>query len=134
MSLALVCGACNDDAPTQPAPLPGSGPALVVETFTGALAQNGSAFYSFNVPQFGQALVTLITLREDGADSTALMSIGVGNPVGTGCNVLTGTVAAAGASPQVTTNLNPGIYCARIGDVGNLTAAATFVINIAHPR
>lgn len=133
--LALAGGACNDDSPSSPSQPPaGSGPALVVETFSGSLAQNGSAFYSFNVPQTGQVLVTLITLREDGNDSTALVSLGVGSPVGTGCGVLSGSVIAAGGTPQVTTTLNPGIYCARVGDVGNLTAAATFVINIARPR
>jgi len=135
LSLVLVAGACNDDSPAAPSePPPNSGGAPIVESFTGTLAQNGSTFYSFNVPQTGQVLLTLITLREDGTDSTALVSLGIGNPVGTGCNVLTGSVIAAGASPQVTTTQTPGVYCARLGDVGNLTAAATFHVNIARPR
>jgi hypothetical protein len=134
LSLVLVAGACNDDSPSAPNQPPNSGGAPIVESFTGTLAQNGSTFYSFNVPQTGQVLLTLITLREAGADSTALVSLGIGNPVGTGCNVLTGSVIAAGASPQVSTTQNPGIYCARLGDLGNLTGPATFHVNIARPR
>ena len=70
--------------PTSPSlNLPGN--SLTVETFNGALALNGSAFYSFTVEDGGVTFLTLVSLKEGGADSEALVSIGLGAPRGTSC-------------------------------------------------
>jgi hypothetical protein len=39
---------------------------------------------------------------------------------------------AGGAVDQLTTSLEPGRYCVKIYDVGNLTQATSFSISIVH--
>lgn len=62
-----------------------------------------------------------------------MVGLGVGTPAGTGCTVASTLTVAADSTPQVTGTYTPGVYCARISDVGNLSAPAAFVITIAHP-
>jgi hypothetical protein len=107
---------------------------VTVETFSGTLPVGGSRFYSFTVPQPGMTTATLLSLKQDGVDSTALVLIGLGAPRGTECLLLDGRQVAADVVPQVSLTPDPGIYCARISDAGNLTGPVDFSINIVHPR
>src|SRR5688500_9631920 len=76
---AVVCAGCESE--TAPGPSPGAvGGPLMVETVTGSIKVGGSAFYSFNVPATGQVSLTLLSLREADADSTTVVSLGLGVP------------------------------------------------------
>jgi hypothetical protein len=78
--------------------------------------------------------LTLLTLTQDGQTSSETVNIGLGAPVGTGCAVGTNTLTTGpGLSPHVSVAIPAGTFCARILDVGNLTSAAAFTINISHP-
>ena len=56
---------------------------------------------------------------------------GAGEAVGSGEVV---TQVTTGVAPQVSLSPDPGVYCARIADAGNLTGPVDFSINIVHPR
>jgi hypothetical protein len=65
--------------------------------------------------------------------ATVQMQLGLGTPEGTGCTVTAPITVAAGTAAQITGPQNAGVYCARIADIGNLFAPASFSITIAHP-
>ena len=131
--LGLSSAACNDSNPVLPSPTADNVP-VVIESFVGTIPVAASGFYSFSMTQYGNVMLTLLDLKEDGVSSTALVSIGIGQPTGTICSVATAVTVNTATSPQLISAFNPGVYCAYIGDVGNLTATATFALNIAHPR
>jgi hypothetical protein len=124
---------CGDSNPVLPSPSAENVP-VVTESFIGSIPINGSGFYSFSTTQYGNIGLTLLDFKEDGVASTVLVSVGIGQPSGTGCTVSTAVTVNTAATQQLVSPFNPGVYCARIGDVGNMTATATFVLNIAHPR
>jgi hypothetical protein len=132
VALALAGAACEyppNPVVTSPANVP-----VFVETFTGTLVVGGARFYSYSLSTAGAVSVTLISLREAGADSTTVVGLGIGSPSGTGCAPGTNTVTKAGSSPQLSGSYDPGVYCAVVYDTGQVTAPLDFVINIAHPR
>jgi len=112
-----------------------SGPtAPVTETFSGTLQPSGDAFYSFGMATAGDIALTLISMTGSSVPDDALFPLGVGQPVGTGCTASVDAAAKPGASPQFTVTKAGGVYCVRIADNAKLGAAATFVLNITHPR
>jgi hypothetical protein len=105
----------------------------ITETFDGTVAVGGSRFYSFSTAQNGTVTVTLTSVGGQFVPSTITLGVGVGTPNGTDCTTSTSVSTSSGSTAQVTMTLSPGVYCARVYDVGNLFAAATFSATIAHP-
>jgi len=132
LAMAVAGWGCTGDPVISPTVV--NNGASTVETFQGNLAVDGYSFYSFTVPVAGTVSVTLLTLREAGVDSAALVNVAIGAPRGQDCTPSTSLTTAVGTSPQVAGTFQPGIYCARIGDVGNLVDAATFLMNIQRPK
>ena len=129
----LLLNGCSKDTPTAPTPTPTVAPPSITENWGGTLAVGGTRFYSFSVTQNGTVNVTLTSLIEGGVDSTTQLLIALGFPAGTGCTAAASVTMAAGAEPQLTNTLAPGVYCARISDPGNLSGPAVFRMVIAHP-
>ena len=133
MFAGISAAGCSPLGPTSsPVVLPNTN--LTVENFSGSLPVKGTAFYSFSVTEAGTTYLSLISLKEGGVDSTVKVTIGLGRPRGTSCptgNVLT---VAADGSLSLTSTTERGVHCAVIFDPGNLTQAATFSLNITHPR
>ena len=130
---ALAGPACTDATVSGPTAV-GNNVTQTVETFSGTLPVGGFRFYSFTVPRTGQTSVTLLSLKENGVDSTVFVTLGLGAPRGTDCLNIDALQVTPGVSPQVSLQPEPGIYCARIADAGNLTGPADFSINIVRPR
>lgn len=131
--LVLLTASCgNNDssttAPTTPA-LPST------EVFSGTLPVQGSSFYSFTVGTSGQVSITLASLvtTQPGPALNTVMDLGVGTPLGTDCSVTNSVPAAPGLTAQLVNTLTAATYCARIADLGNLTAPVNFTIRIVHP-
>lgn len=134
--IALALSACGrDDSPTSPSTptAPTINPPSVTEVWENTLAMGATRFYAYSVGLNGTVNITLASLTERGVDSSAELSLGWGTPSGTGCSVSSPALVTAGAEPQVSTTSAPGVYCVRVADPGNLTAAAAFRILIAHP-
>ena len=133
MLAGISAAGCSPLGPTtSPEILPPSN--LTVENFSGALAVKGTSFYSFSVTGRGTTYLSLISLKEEGVDSTAKVTIGVGQPRGTGCATSSVLTVAADGSLSLTATTERGVHCAVVFDPGNLTKAATFSLNIAHPQ
>ncbi|HEV3058420.1 MAG TPA: hypothetical protein VGY48_09225 [Vicinamibacterales bacterium] len=110
-----------------------SSPSSNTETFSGALPQQSTVVAgTFTVSQTGTVSVTLVS---DSASSAVALGLGIGTPNGTtGCTLTTSTSnAVAGSAAQISVTENSGSYCVALYDVGNLTAAVTYTITVAHP-
>jgi hypothetical protein len=62
-----------------------------------------------------------------------MLGLGIGQPSGTDCVTTTSVNTAAGSTPQATGAYNAGVYCAKVSDIGNLYAPASFTVTIAYP-
>ena len=87
--------------------------------------------FTFTVTQGGPVSVTLASL---GASSTSAIGLGIGTPSGTTTCTLTSSTpnAIAGSVAQLTVTASPGTLCVKVYDVGGLTSAATFTVNVTH--
>ena len=140
MLLALIGSACNK-TPTSPTSTSETtttttttvASPTTTETFDGTLSVGGSGFYSFSVVENGTVNVTLTSVRGAGVPATVWVGLGIGIPSGEDCATTSSVNTAAGSAPQITGTYAPGVYCARIHDIGNLFAPATFSIDVAHP-
>ena len=129
--LACAVAGCDDDntptTPTPPAP-------TVTETFSGQVAQNGAATHQYSVSTIGKVTATLKTI---GADNSLVVSFALGNwdTTNSACSVVLANDKATGGSVLSGTMSGAGTLCARIGDVGNITAggAAPYSIEVVHP-
>jgi hypothetical protein len=131
LAAGLLTIACGSDTPTTP-----TTPALpTTETFSGALQVQGSSFYSFTTAATGQVSITLASLVPTlpGPASNIVMGLGVGTPLETDCSVTNSVPAAPGLVAQLVNSLAAGTYCAKIYDLGGLTAPVNFTVRIVHP-
>jgi hypothetical protein len=133
---ALVMGGSSlscTDTPVLPTPTAQNVP-VVSESFVGSIPVAGEAFYSFSTNQYGNVMLTLLDLKEAGVSSSVQVSVGLGQPLGTTCILTQAVNASPSVTPQFTTAVAAGVYCARVADLGNMTATATFALTIVHPR
>jgi hypothetical protein len=130
LAVALVpLMACGSSTPlVVPTPVV----TLTTETFTGSVDPLGADFHPFAVAQNGEVDVTLTAA---GPPATIQMVVGVGQPSGTSCAILTNgaTLTAAGTAPQLTGSLPPGSYCVQVSDNGNALSTITYTVTVAHP-
>jgi len=129
----LSVAGCSPLGPTEsPSVLPNAN--LSIETFNGTLPVDGSAFYAFSVADGGLTYLSLVSLKEGGADSNVLVEIGVGGLSGTRCITSDATNVTATGTLQLTSVTERGVHCAVVNDVGNLTSDATFILKIIRPK
>ena len=81
----------------------------------------------------GMVNVTLVSIGGLSVAPDVMVSLGIGTPSGTSCSSSSPMTVSAGSAAQVTATEQPGVYCVKISDVGNLPAAADFTITIDHP-
>jgi hypothetical protein len=128
--VTLATAACGNGSQNVTAPSTSS--TNTFETFSGSVGPQGSSFYSFTVTTAGTVSVSLSSLMANtiGPASTAVVRVGLGVPLGTGCNVTSSVDTAAGLTTQLTVPVNPDVYCVNIADIGNLTDSMNFTIRI----
>jgi hypothetical protein len=132
--VALSAAACGgSDSTTSTTPTAATGPST--ELFEGQLSAGGSAFYSFTVATTGLAnvmLASVTTTTAPGTSSAVVLGLALGTPAGTDCQITNSLPTAAGLTSQMVNSLTPGVYCARVYDLGNLRATVNFAIRILH--
>lgn len=141
VSLGATVACSGNDTPTSPTATTttttttSSTPAeaKVFETFTGSLPIGGARFYSFEVPVNGTVTLTLDRVGGGPGGSAVPVGMGLGVPDGTDCLTSLSLDTEPGEGPHISTTRNAGIYCARVSDIGNLTATAPFTVTIGHP-
>jgi len=133
MLAGLSLAGCSPLGPTEsPSNLPNAD--LSIETFSGTLPVDGSAFYAFSVVDGGLTYLSLASLRENGVESNVLVEIGVGALSGTRCIATDATSVTANGYLQLSSVTPRGVHCAVVNDVGNLTSTATFTLKIVRPK
>lgn len=137
VAVALSMAGCGDDSsPTAPTTAPPTTPIAaptITETWDGTVPVGGSSFYSFSIEQNGTVDLTLVSVSGTSVPPTVWLGLGIGTPSGTECVTTTSVNTAAGASPQLTGTFGPGVFCAKVSDIGNLFGRATFTLVIGHP-
>jgi len=134
--LALLALGCHKTSSTTSTAAPTPTPAnpSVIETFTGTLAVDGTDIYGFSVAQYGTVDVRLASIGGAGVPSTINVNLTLGTPATDGtCTATLTQLVKAGSAVQLTTPEQPGQYCVTLNDPGNLFAAASFTVIVAHP-
>jgi hypothetical protein len=132
----VLAAGCSDDTPTSPSDTPTTPtPAAptVTEQFDGVVPVGGAKFYSFTTTTYGTINLTLTGVGGSFVPATVMLGVGLGQPSGTDCVATTTINTAASSTVQVTGNYDPAVYCAKVSDIGNLFAPATFTMAIAYP-
>ena len=124
---ATTAAACDSEQPGGPTAPPT--PIPVTETFTGTLTVNGAVTFPFTVSQAGSANASVTALSPD---SAAILGIGLGTWSGTTCSIVLANDIASVGSVVTGAVQSSGSLCARVYDVGQLTAPTTFTINVSH--
>lgn len=125
-ALATGCSSTPPTAPTTPTPDP-----ITEPPFAGTLTINGAQTTVFTTSAAGSVTVTVASLDPD---PTGLLAIGlsIGTWNGTQCQlILTNDNAGVGAG-VIGSVAGAGSLCARVYDVGKLTEAVAFSVNIVH--
>lgn len=130
---ALVAGACGSTTTTPSSSSTTTTRTPVTESWTGTVPVGGASFYSFSISQSGSVRLTLQSVGGQDVPPTATLGLAIGTPNGTSCAHAGTTNTQAGPEPQVTATYDPGLYCANVSDVGELTAPATVTVIIGHP-
>ena len=127
--IAPLTAACSDSNTTSSGTTTPS-PVAVTDTFTGALNPNGAQQFPFAVPTAGTVIATLTNV---GPDAASIVGFALGTWNGAACQlVLTNDKATKSTVIQGTVS-GAGNLCVRVYDVGNLTSAQSFQIDVAHP-
>lgn len=139
--MAVIAGACSEPAfvsPTSPTTTTTTTTATAVaptvtETFNAVVPAGGYTFFSFSVTVYGTVNVTLNSVQGQFVPATVMLGVGLGTPSGEDCLTTASVTTAASTAVHVTQALNPGVYCARVYDVGNLFGPANVNVTIAYP-
>jgi hypothetical protein len=127
---AVFCvAACSSD-PFPTAPDTSTPPVAVTETFDGQLTINGGVSHPFPVTRIGAVTVTLTAL--DPADATIGLSLGTWNNASGVCQATLSNDAAPGGATIVGTASVVGAFCTRVYDVGKLSRAILYTVNVTH--
>ncbi|MEO7190658.1 MAG: hypothetical protein ABI051_06345 [Vicinamibacterales bacterium] len=126
LATLAIAGCSKTDTPTtptQPTPTP------VNETFTGTLTLNGALTFPFVSSQAGLLTGTMTAV---GPDATSVVGLAVGTFTGATCQIVLAN-DIAGLNSVITGQVNAsGTLCARVYDVGKISAPVTFAILISH--
>lgn len=129
LACALCLSGCGDDNGGVTSPTPNSGPTS--ETFVSDVVVRGSAWRLVAVTRPGTLSATL---TEASQPATVIgFGVGIRGGTGGGCLLNSGVTVPAGSAPQVDVEVDPGVYCVKIYDVGTLTDRLAFTIRIVYP-
>lgn len=133
----LTTSGCSGDTPTSPTDTTTTtttaATPIYSEEFIDKVAVSGSSFYSFTVTQYGTVNVSLTSVGGAFVPSTVTVGLGLGKPDAETCSTTSNISTQSGAGPQLTGTYDPGVYCVKVYDVGNLYSAANFAVTIAYP-
>lgn len=106
--------------------------ATTTETFTGTLNMNGAATFPFTAAAAGTVTATLTTVAPD---ATVPIGLGLGSWTGSACQISIANDSATQGAVVPGTVTAAAALCARVYDVGKVTAAqpVSFTVTIAHP-
>jgi hypothetical protein len=122
---ALGAAGCRSTTTTTPTPTP----TPITDTFLGTLTVNGGVTHQFATGRSGAVQETLTALSPD---SAVVLGISLGTWNGNSCQVVLAKDNATLGSIVLGSASSAGTLCARVYDVGNLTAPASYELTIVH--
>jgi hypothetical protein len=125
--IALAAIGMGCETTTQPPPPPAADPTTV--NFSGTLAVNGAVIHRFTPTQIGEINVTLKVLDPV---STVTIGMGLGFWTGTSCSLLIADDQAILNELLIGSTTREGEFCARLYDVGQLSAPTDYTIEVRH--
>ena len=123
---AVLATACGSNTPTTPS---GPAPLSVTETFTDTLTVNGAKTQPFTASRAGTVTATIIALSPDESITFGL-SLGTWN--GSACQVIIANDNALLNTTVTGTAQATGNFCARVYDVGKMTAPTDYTLQVTH--
>jgi hypothetical protein len=126
--LAAGCGESILDQLTQPT----AAPVIVTDTFTGTLTRNGATSHPFPISASSGGDVTA-TLKAVAPDAAAVVGLSLGTWNGTACQAVISNDRATAPVTLLGRATSTGTLCVRIFDVGTLTDAQAYEIEVVHP-
>ena len=124
---ALGSAACGNDTVTNPDT--GQTPVSVTESYTDTLTVNGGRTTPFTVNRAGTVTAKISALSPD---DTVTIGLSLGTWNGSACQIILANDAAVLNTTITGTAQATGQFCARLYDVGKLTAATDYTIDITH--
>jgi hypothetical protein len=125
LTAALAAGCNSNNSPTTPdTPVP----VAIVETFAESLNVNGARTHVFRVDTVGTVTARIATL----SDPSAIVGLSMGTWNGAACQILLANDAAAMNNTLTGTAQSVGQFCARVYDVGRLTATVDYSLEVSH--
>ena len=130
MLLSVMAAGCGDDntptLPTNPTPV------TVTETFTGTLAVNGGTSHPFPIASVigGDVLATLKSIAPDGG---SVLGFQLGTWNGATCQAIISNDRATVPTSILGRATATGMLCARVYDIGALSAPQDYEIEVTHP-
>ena len=122
-TLMSGCGSNNTSNTTAPTPV------STTEVSADTLTVNGARTFPFAVQQTGSVSVKLDSLSDTAA--TIGLSLGAYNAAGA-CQILIANDNATQGVTVLGTATSTGNFCARVYDVGKLTAPVDYQISVTH--
>jgi hypothetical protein len=101
------------------------------ETWTSTLTPMGTATRTIVATSPGVLSVQLDSLG--GASGPVDFAFGIPGTDGRGCYLTRSVRTSPGSSSALSLQADPGLYCVRLADTGQLTSNATFSVSITHP-
>jgi hypothetical protein len=129
---AIALSACaKSNATTPVSPTPNPTPTLTTEAFSGILAPTEAGVFPFTVSATGTVRVTLTEVGP--ANPVALgLSVGLWNSTTLTCDDIVKNEAAETGTALVG-KAEPGSFCARVYDVGNVVDTMPYKLEVIHP-
>jgi hypothetical protein len=128
--VAAAVGAACSDSPTSPTDTAVTDPPYTL-LFESTVAARGASTRTFVAVGGGNVSVTLTSTTPAGL----VLGVGVGVPTAAPavCSLTRAVTAAAGASPQLSLNVDAGTYCVQVYDTGGVDRSASFSVSLVHP-
>ena len=124
----VLLTACARTTLTSPTPVADTD--TLQREFSSLLLPGGGASRDFEITVAGAIAVTLKSTTPSGIP----IGLGVGIPRANGtCALSTAVETTSGATAQLSVNAEAGAYCAKVYDLGTLSAPLPFTIAISRP-
>jgi hypothetical protein len=116
--------ACGGTTTPDPPPDP------VVDVFSGTLTPNGAVTHTFVTSRSGEIRARLSVLEPD---QLLVIGVALGTWNGVSCQIVLPNDKATLGSEVIGAATAAGNLCVRLYDVGTMTAATTYDIQVTHP-
>lgn len=123
----LLTAACSNNNTLSPTPA--TPPPTVTDSFSGSVTINGAVTHAFGVQTGGRVTATLKSLSPE----SAVIGLSLGTWNGAACQIVLANDSAKLGTIVIGNVTSLGNLCVRLYDVGTLTTATSYEVEVVHP-